>query len=167
MIRQFGDPILRSVCSEVTQFNDALQEKIIVMKRIMEEAGGVGLAAPQVGSLQRMLIYRLPGDDGPSSSGELQVLINPEWVSAGMGEQPALEGCLSLPGIQLPVVREVAIHVTAQDPTGGKVEFLAEDLEARIIQHETDHLNGKLILEHVSPEIRREAILTINQYLGS
>ena len=144
------------------RFDQALLGRIEGMKVIMEQSGGVGLAAPQIGSLQRLLVYRMPpAEDGTQM--DFKVLANPEWISLEQGQQPAMEGCLSLPGVQLPIIREYAIRVIGHDQNGQLVDFQAEDLEARIIQHESDHLNGKLILDRVAPEIRREAIMLLNQ----
>lgn len=164
-IRTFGDPVLRSVCSPVERFDQSLLDRIAAMQEVMKQSGGVGLAAPQIGSLQRILVYRLPceSEEAQDSQAAFRVLVNPEWESLDQGQQPAMEGCLSLPGIQLPVIRCYAIRVTGQDHLGRPVDFQAQDLEARIIQHEVDHLDGKLILDRVDPQLRREAIMLLRQ----
>lgn len=155
-IREIGDPVLRSSCIAVENFDDpSLIRLVLSMQHILEQAGGIGLAAPQVGSLRRVLIYRLPDTQ------EHQILLNPQIQPVSEVQVPALEGCLSIPGIQLPVLRYTQIQVTAHDIAGEQHTFQAQDLEARVLQHETDHLNGILILDRVSPLLRREALFAL------
>jgi peptide deformylase len=127
------------------------------MGAIMNDALGVGLAAPQVGLSQRLLVYRV-GHDAP-----LIALVNPEleWTSDD-GEE-AEEGCLSIPGIHVEVERPVHVRVNAVDEFGEDLVVEASGLEARVIQHEVDHLNGVLILDRTTRDQRKEAIRTLRE----
>ena len=133
-IRQFGDPVLRTPTVEVTAFDETLRDDVERMAAIMRDAAGVGLAAPQVGSLRRLMVLRPDGED------------------------VAEEGCLSLGEITVEVSRPVAVRVEAQDLAGKPLELEPEGFEARVIQHEIDHLDGVLILDRTTPEQRREAL---------
>ena len=151
-IRQFGDPVLRTPTVEVTAFDETLRDDVERMAAIMRDAAGVGLAAPQVGSLRRLMVLR-PEGDGP-----VVALCNPRVVWRSDEEDVAEEGCLSLGEITVEVSRPVAIRVEAQDLAGKPVELEPEGFEARVIQHEVDHLDGVLILDRTTPEQRREAL---------
>lgn len=135
----------------MAEFGAPLERLAQQMTEIMQQAGGVGLAAPQVGALQRLAIV-------PDQELQPLVLVNPSLESLGAGRAPALEACLSIYGVQLPVERELAISVTAQNLQGEDIKLEAEGLQARAIQHEVDHLNGVLILDRVPPEIRWMAL---------
>jgi peptide deformylase len=156
-IRRYGDPVLRSRATPVDRFDDALRDQVARMGAIMNDALGVGLAAPQVGVSQRLLVYQV-GHDSP-----LIAVINPEieWTSGD--EETLEEGCLSLPGVHVDVDRPVHVRVRAQDEHGDPRLIEASGLEARVLQHEIDHLNGKLILEHAPREQRKEAIRTLRE----
>jgi peptide deformylase len=151
-IRQFGDPVLRTPTNEVTAFDETLRDDVERMAAIMRDASGVGLAAPQVGSLRRLMVLR-PEGDGP-----VVALCNPRVVWRSDEEDVAEEGCLSLGEVTVEVSRPVAIRVEAQDLAGRPVELEPEGFEARVIQHEVDHLDGVLILDRTTPEQRREAL---------
>lgn len=152
LVRQLGDPVLRIPASEVTVFDDALREEIERMWVIMEEAHGAGLAAPQLGALRRILVYRI-GEDDP-----LRALINPRITWASEETETDVEGCLSIGEITVEVPRALAIRVEAQDGQGQPVQIDAEGFEARVIQHEIDHLDGILILDRTGKDQRREAL---------
>lgn len=151
-ILELGNPVLRSRCRPVERFDSNLRLLAKRMEKIMTEAQGVGLAAPQIGSLHRIII--VPGEQ----AGEFTQLVNPTWESLGENKEPALEGCLSLPGINLPVERERAIGVKAQTIDGESLEFESRGLQARAVQHETDHLDGVLIIDRVPAEMRWMAL---------
>ena len=151
-IRQFGDPVLRTPTLEITAFDDILRDDVERMAAIMRDASGVGLAAPQIGSLRRLAVLR-SADDGP-----VVALCNPRIVWRSDEEDVAEEGCLSLGEITVEVSRPVAIRVEAQDLSGRPLELEPEGFEARVIQHEVDHLDGVLILDRTTPEQRREAL---------
>ena len=156
-IRRLGDPVLKSSATPVDRFDDSLRGQVQRMAGIMNDALGVGLAAPQLGVSQRLLVYRV-GPDAP-----LIALVNPaiEWKS---DESDTLEeGCLSIPGIQVDVERPVFVRVRGHDEEGGDRVVEASGLEARVIQHEIDHLDGVLILERTSREQRREAMRELRE----
>jgi peptide deformylase len=151
-VRQLGDPVLRSPASEVTVFDDALHEEIARMELIMDEANGAGLAAPQLGALRRVLVYRLRDDEGVCA------LINPRITWSSDDTETDAEGCLSIGEIVVDVPRAVAIHVGAQDADGEAITLEVDGFEARVIQHEIDHLDGILILDRTTKEQRRQAL---------
>ena len=154
-IRRLGDPVLKSRATPVDQFDDALRAQIARMGGLMNDALGVGLAAPQIGLSQRLLVYRV-GQDAP-----LIALVNPEIEWRSGDEEVAEEGCLSIPGIAVDVDRPVHVRVRAQDESGDERVVEASGLEARVIQHEVDHLNGVLILDRTTKDQRKEAIRAI------
>jgi peptide deformylase len=156
-IRRYGDPVLRSRATPVDRFDDALRDQVARMGAIMTDALGVGLAAPQVGTSQRLLVYQV-GHDSP-----LIAVINPEVEWTSDDEETLEEGCLSLPGVHVDVDRPVHVRVRAQDEHGDPRLIEASGLEARVLQHEIDHLNGTLILEHASREQRKEAIRILRE----
>jgi peptide deformylase len=156
-IRQLGDPVLKSRAIPVDRFDDSLHRQVTRMAGIMNDALGVGLAAPQLGISQRLLVYRV-GPDAP-----VVVLANPEveWTS-GEGELGE-EGCLSIPGVTVDVERPVHVRVRAQDEEGDDRVVEASGLEARVIQHEMDHLDGVLILERTSRDERKRALRELRE----
>jgi peptide deformylase len=154
-IRRYGDPVLKSRATPVDRFDDSLRNQVSRMGAIMNDALGVGLAAPQVGVSQRLLVYRV-GQDAP-----LVALVNPEVEWTSDDEEDAEEGCLSIPGIGVDVERPVHVRVSALDEFGDPRTVEASGLEARVIQHEMDHLDGVLILDRTTREQRKEAIRTI------
>ncbi len=157
-IRRYGDPVLKSKATGVSTFDDALRSQVQRMGGLMNDALGVGLAAPQIGISQRLLVYRV-GQDAP-----LIALVNPEveWVSKD-DEEIAEEGCLSIPGVGVDVERPVHVRVRAQDEYGESRVVEASGLEARVIQHEMDHLDGVLILDRTSRDQRKDAIRTLRE----
>jgi peptide deformylase len=158
LIRRFGDPVLKSRATPVDRFDDALRNQVSRMAGIMSDALGVGLAAPQLGVSQRVLVYRV-GSEAPTVA-----LVNPELEWRSDGEAETLEeGCLSIPGIQLDVERPVHVRVRAQDEHGEPRTVEASGLEARVIQHEMDHLDGVLILERTTKDQRKEAMRTLRE----
>jgi peptide deformylase len=151
-IRRFGDPILKSRAARVDRFDEGLLDQIERMAALMHDALGIGLAAPQIGVSQQLLVYRV-GPDGP-----VIPLINPEIEWSSDDAEPAEEGCLSIPGILVDVARPVFVRVRAQDENGDERVVEASGLEARVIQHEVDHLNGVLILDRTTKDQRKDAI---------
>jgi peptide deformylase len=156
-IRRYGDPVLKSRATPVDRFDDALRDQVARMGSIMDDALGVGLAAPQVGVSQRLLVYRV-GHDAP-----LVAVINPDIEWSSEDGEPLEEGCLSLPGVHVDVERPIHVRVRAQDEHGDPRLIEASGLEARVLQHEIDHLNGVLILEHAPREQRKEAIRILRE----
>jgi peptide deformylase len=156
-IRRLGDPVLKSRATPVDRFDDALKAQVARMGGLMNDALGVGLAAPQIGLSQRLLVYRV-GQEAP-----LIALVNPEIEWKSDDEETFEEGCLSIPGIAVDVDRSVHVRVLAQDETGAKRMVEASGLEARVIQHEMDHLDGVLILDRTSKEQRKEAMRALRE----
>jgi peptide deformylase len=156
-IKRYGDPILKSRATEVDRFDDGLRNQVGRMAAIMTDALGVGLAAPQLGISQRLLVYRV-GQDAP-----LIALVNPEIEWAGDVEEAFEEGCLSIPGIQVDVPRKVHVRVRAKDEEGEERVVEASGLEARVIQHEIDHLDGVLMLDRTSRDQKKEAMRTMRE----
>jgi peptide deformylase len=152
LVRKHGDPVLRSRALPVERFDDALRDELRRMGQLMNDALGIGLAATQVGVMHRVLVYRV------ESEAAVAALVNPvlEWASEE--REPMEEGCLSLPGVLVEVDRPVHVRVRAQDEHGEGLLIEASGLEARVIQHEMDHLDGVLILDRTSRDQRKEAM---------
>src|ERR687884_555169 len=157
LIRRFGDPVLKSRATPVDRFDDGLRKQVGRMAAIMSDALGVGLAAPQLGVSQRLLVYRV-GFEAP-----LVALVNPEVEWSGDEEEVGEEGCLSIPGVQLDVERPVHVRVRARDEHGEERVVEASGLEARVIQHELDHLDGVLILDRATREERKRAMRALRE----
>jgi len=147
-----GNPILRQKARKVQRFDEALQKLIEDMIDTMREAKGIGLAAPQVGSLERVIVVELPQDGDEPQSGKLFALCNPEIIKA-KGEEEGEEGCLSIPGYVGEVKRAARVTIKGQDRHGKAVRIKAQGLLARVFQHEIDHLDGILFIDRVeSPD---------------
>ncbi|WP_420637438.1 peptide deformylase [Candidatus Poriferisocius sp.] len=153
-IRVYGDPVLRRVADEVTDIDGEMAELCQQMFTAMYEAPGIGLAAPQVGVSQRFFVYDF--GDGPG------VLANPE-IAESDGEWTYNEGCLSVPELSWEIVRPRRIHLRAVDLDGNEVSIEAEDLQARLFQHELDHLDGKMLLDYLDDDQRRDAKRILRQ----
>jgi peptide deformylase len=151
-IRKLGDPVLKSSATPVDRFDDSLRRQVSRMAGIMNDAIGIGLAAPQLGLSQRLLVYRV-GPDAP-----LVALANPELEWAGNELEAGEEGCLSIPGVAVDVERPVHVRVRAQDEHGEQRLVEASGLEARVIQHEMDHLDGVLMLDRTTRDERKRAL---------
>ena len=148
-IRVFGDPVLRTPTAPVTEIDGALKQLVDDMLETMYEAPGVGLAAPQVGVQKRFFVYDV--GDGPG------VVINPE-IRETSGEWVHDEGCLSVPGLFWPITRPKVVHLVGLDIDGNQIEFEADELLARMFQHEVDHLDGTLLLSRLDGDQRKEAM---------
>jgi peptide deformylase len=156
-IRRFGDPVLKSRAASVDRFDDTLRDQVQRMASLMGDALGIGLAAPQVGVSQQLLVYRV-GHDAP-----VIALVNPEVEWTSDDEEVFEEGCLSIPGVLVDIERPVHVRIRAQDEYGEGRVVEASGLEARVIQHEVDHLNGVLILDRASKEQRRDAVRAMRE----
>jgi peptide deformylase len=154
LVRQYPDPVLRMKANEVDDFDESVTGLVERMTLLMDEARGVGLAAPQLGVLRRVLVYR-KAEEGP-----VVALVNPRVVSTGEEVEAADEGCLSLGAatVVVEVERPTALEIEASSPEGEPISIEAEGLEARVIQHELDHLDGVLIIDRTTPEQRRAAL---------
>ena len=155
-IRVFGDPVLRQAALEVRDFDDALVRLAADMAATMHEAGGVGLAANQVGVLRRLFTYDDPGDEEREPSAG--AIVNPVLLDASEESELADEGCLSFPGLFYPVERQLEVVVRHQDLHGEQHETTLRGFGARIWLHEMDHLNGVLFVDHLARHDRREAM---------
>ena len=153
-IRTFGDPVLKTPTTEVTEIDDALVRLVEAMIQTMYEAPGVGLAAPQVGVQKRLFVYDI--GDGPN------VVINPV-LSDFRDEWTYHEGCLSVPELWWDITRAKQVHLTGIDLNGNDLDIEADELLARVFQHEVDHLDGVLLLERVSADERKEAMRALRQ----
>ena len=139
----YPDPVLREKAQPVTEIDDDLRQLVEDMAKVMYEDDGVGLAANQVGDLRRVVVI-----DAGEGFG---AFINPEIIRRGEETQSVEEGCLSLPGIHVHVTRPTEVTVRAMNLAGETLEIEAQGLLARAFQHETDHLNGVMIIDHASP----------------
>jgi peptide deformylase len=156
-IRQLGDPVLKSSATPVDRFDESLRRQVKRMAGIMNDALGVGLAAPQLGISQRLLVYRV-GPDAP-----VIALANPEFEWQSPDLEAGEEGCLSIQGVTVDVERPVHVRVRAIDEEGDERVIEASGLEARVIQHEMDHLDGVLILERTSRDERKRALRELRE----
>lgn len=158
-VRKFGDPVLRTRARPVDRFDDALREEVARMGMLMNDAIGVGLAATQVGVLHRLLVYRV------HQQSPVSALVNPEIEWAGSELETLEEGCLSLPNVHVDVERPVYVRVKALNELGEPISIEASGLEARVIQHEVDHLDGILVLDRISRSQRKEAMKALREAL--
>ena len=156
-VRKFGDPVLRTRARPVERFDDALREEIAHMGELMNDAIGIGLAATQLGVLHRVLVYRV------AQQSPVAALVNPEIEWSGGDAEIAEEGCLSLPAVLVDVERPVHVRVKARDGHGEEIVVEASGLEARVIQHEIDHLDGVLILDRTTREERKQAMRALRE----
>ena len=158
-VRKFGDPVLRTKARPVDRFDEALRYEVERMGRLIIDSIGVGLAATQVGVLHRLLVYRV------HQQSPVAALVNPEIEWTGKERETLEEGCLSLPNVHVDVERPVHIRVTALDEYGEPLVIEASGLEARVIQHEIDHLDGILVLDRISRAQRKEAMRALREAL--
>jgi peptide deformylase len=154
LVRQYPDPALRVAATAIPEVDDEVRSLVERMADIMRRSHGVGLAAPQIGVLQRVFVYRTGADD------PVRALINPELAVRSDETEVDTEGCLSILGgeVTVPVERHERVVVRGLDEGGEPVEVEAEGLEARVIQHELDHLDGVLIIDRAPKEDRRAAL---------
>jgi peptide deformylase len=155
-IRIVGDPVLRQRANEVTDIDGRLAAIVEGMTGALYEASGLAVAAPQVGVLKRLFVYDMQEGEGP------QVIVNPVINESG-GEWVFEEGCLSVPGLAWEIVRPKQVHVTGVDLDGNAISFEADELLARMFQHEIDHLDGVLLLDRLDEDQRKEAKRAVRQ----
>jgi peptide deformylase len=154
---KFGDPVLKSAASPVTEFDEQLAEEAGRMIGLMRDAIGVGLAATQLGALRRMLVFQVGADAEPT------VMVNPEIEWRSEDAATAEEGCLSIPGVVVDVERPLFVRARAVDVKGEPFTVEASGLEARVIQHEVDHLDGVLMLDRTEKEQRKGALRALRE----
>ena len=157
-LRVLGDPVLRQPTRRVTVFDARLQKLAETMLEVMEREEGVGLAANQVGVVARVFVWRDPEEEE-----ERYVYVNPDIVERSEACCTESEGCLSVPGATMPVERAEEVVVEAQDLRGAPIRVHLTGLLARIVQHEIDHLEGRLILDRTSPEERRRVLKELRE----
>jgi peptide deformylase len=159
-VRRYGDPVLRTRARPVEVFDSALADEVKRMGELMDQALGIGLAATQLGVMHRVLVYRVDPE------APLGVLTNPviEWT--GDEVETMEEGCLSLPGVGVDIERPVRVRVRAQDEEGAALVVEASGLEARVIQHEVDHLDGVLILDRTTRDQRKQAMRAMREAMA-
>ncbi|MDQ1391493.1 MAG: peptide deformylase [Acidimicrobiaceae bacterium] len=150
-IRIFGDPVLKQRASDVTDIDGRLVKLSEDMLTTLRSVAGLGLAAPQVGVQKRLFVYQMGEDEDPV------VIVNPT-ISDARGEWEYEEGCLSIPGLYFPIVRPKEVHLTGYDLQGREVSIEADELLARLFQHELDHLEGRLLLEYLDKDQRKSAM---------
>ena len=160
-VRLFGDPVLRTPCDPVTEFDDRLRRTVTDLMDTVRHEDGAGLAAPQIGVSTRVFVYSCGGREGH--------LVNPEWEPVEDETTGEKEGCLSIPDISEPTERHARVAVRGFDMHGQPVGFEAEGILARAVQHEIDHLDGILFLQRLAPERRRAAMAEIrsSSWFGS
>jgi len=150
-IRQYPDPVLRLAAKEVEEFDEDLERLVQRMTGLLRDAAGLGLAATQVGILRRVFVFQREDE-------EVLALVNPALADRSEESEVDTEGCLSMQGVTVPVERATHVAVEGRTPSGEEVRVELDDLEARVAQHELDHLDGKLILDRTDDESRREAL---------
>ena len=155
-IRIVGDPVLRQKAAEVTDIDGRIARLVEDMIPTMYEAAGLGLAAPQIGVQKRLFVYDLHDDEGP------KVLVNPT-ISEARGEWMYEEGCLSVPGLHWEILRPKEVHLTGFDLDGNEVSIEADELLARLFQHELDHLDGRLLLDLLDDDQRKQAMRAMRE----
>jgi peptide deformylase len=153
-VRQYGDPVLRMRAHEVTSFDEDLQRLATRMKQLMHDARGVGLAATQVGILQRVFVFQKGEDD-------VVAVVNPTLSDLSDETEIEDEGCLSIQGVTMPVERHLRVSLEGKDEEGNDLRFELEGHPARVAQHELDHLDGTLILDRTTDEARKEALAVL------
>jgi peptide deformylase len=159
-IRQYPDPVLRMAARKVVEFDESLAQLAERMQALMRDAQGVGLAATQVGVLQRLFVFQEDADSEP------QAIVNPAIAERSSETDVDDEGCLSLQRVLVPIERSVRVRLVGKDVEGSDVSFELDDMAARVVQHELDHLDGVLILDKTTPEAKREALATLREQLS-
>jgi peptide deformylase len=158
-IRQYPDAVLRMRAREVVQFDDDLARLAEKMAQLMKDARGVGLAATQVGVLQRLFVVQLAEYE------DVTTIVNPEITRRSRSTETVDEGCLSLQGVLVPVERAREVKIEGQDVKGVRLELELEEMDARVVQHELDHLDGVLMIERTDDESRKDALATLRRSL--
>jgi len=153
-IRQYPDVALKMTARPVEEFDDDLRRHADRMKQLMIDANGIGLAATQVGVLQRLFVFH-------AAEGDVVTVVNPEIVARSEETEVDDEGCLSIQGVLVPVERSAFVRLVGRDENGDEVEYELDALYARAAQHESDHLDGVLIIDRTTPEARREALAVL------
>jgi peptide deformylase len=151
-VRKYGDPVLREPARPVGEVDEVVRDQIREMRRLLEDALEAGLAATQIGVLNRVFVYRTDPD------GPVKAIVDPEIEWSSEETEVAEEGCLSIPGIWIEVERPARVRMSGRDEDGEPVVIEAEMPEARVLQHELDHLDGVLTLDRTTKQQRRDAL---------
>lgn len=161
----YGNPVLRKRCAPVTKITDAIRQLASDMIETMDKSDGVGLAAPQVGQPIRMFVLRnyITQDDGTWTLSDPKVYINPKISSPSLNQLSDIEGCLSLPGLRLQVLRPDKIMLEAMDLEGNLFVEEVEGYNARVRMHENDHINGVLFIDRVDAGARKKIDLILKE----
>lgn len=146
----YDNPLLRKRSRQVRRVNPAIQALVDDMVETMHAANGIGLAAIQIGVPESIIVVQLPQDENHPDGGELYVVLNPQLARKSREMEAGTEGCLSVPGLAGEVVRHYAVTVKGLDVHGKPVRIKAEGLLARVFQHEIDHCNGVLFIDHIT-----------------
>jgi len=154
-------PSLRQKASKVRTFGPRLQRLVDDMLETMRDEPGIGLAANQIGVLQRVIVVDLPEDEEDPQSGRTYAVANPKIARAGSEQEEMEEGCLSVPGLVGDVWRSVEITIKGQDLQGKKIRIKARDMLARVFQHEIDHLDGTLFIDHIDDPAKIRRIVRV------
>lgn len=155
-IRTFGDPVLRSPTKPILEIDETVRALAEDMIETMYDAPGVGLAANQIGIQRRIAVFDAHDEQGP------RVMINPEIVETS-GEYEYEEGCLSVPGYYWEIARPAFARVRAIDLDGNEIEYAGDELLGRVLQHEVDHLDGGLLLDHLPKGVRKKAMKELRE----
>lgn len=155
-VRVIGDPVLRKIASEITEIDGKLARLADDMLETMYAEPGIGLAAPQIGVQKRFFVYDI--GEGP------EAIVNPV-ITESRGEWYYEEGCLSVPGLSFEIIRPKEVHITGYDLHGNEVSLEADELLSRLFQHEMDHLDGVLLLDHLDDKTRKKALKTLRERL--
>ncbi len=153
-VRVYGDPVLRKMAEEITDVDGKLVKLVDDMLETMYAEPGIGLAAPQIGVGRRLFVYDI--GEGP------EAIVNPV-ITESRDEWVYEEGCLSVPGLYWEIVRPKEIHLTGHDLDGNEVSIEADELLARLFQHELDHLDGKMLIDHLDDDTRKTAMRTLRE----
>ncbi len=159
-IRQYPDAVLRMRAREVESFDDDLARLAGRMTHLMHDARGVGLAATQVGVLQRFFVFQQEGEEDATT------VVNPEIVERIAATEVLDEGCLSIQGVLVPVERSLGVVLAGQDVTGAPLRLELDAMNARVVQHELDHLDGVLMIQRTDDDSRREALATLRRQIS-
>jgi peptide deformylase len=154
-LRRYGDPALRSVARPVERFDGALDDEVQRMSGLLEDALGAGLAATQLGVMHRVFVFRAEPD------APVRAFVNPVLEWTGEERETDEEGCLSIPDVWIDVERALRVRMRGYDARGHEQTVEAEGLEARVLQHELDHLDGVLMLDRAAPDQRRAALRSL------
>lgn len=155
-IRTFGDPVLRIKAAEVSEIDDSIRRLVADMIETMYDAPGVGLAAPQIGISKRVFVFDVQDEEGA------RAVINPRLIET-RDEWELEEGCLSVPNRYWPVTRAAYAKVAGLDPSGSEIVYEGDELVGRVLQHEMDHLEGKIVLDRLPKRLRKEALKELRE----